>query len=389
MFRSTISDQDRDLVMMVRDIVQESIAPRALKYDAQGGEGFDWSAIDLLAEHNLIAPSIPEEYGGRGLSHLITAMILEEIAAACAGVAMVVNTNLHSISPLLTAGTKEQKNCFLPMLTQKRAKLGAIANMDTKSNLDIVARSEQVDIRGSSLCGEQLGDKLVVKGFKDNVMNGSVGKFISTMVSVSPHGDRGSLQLVTLPMCSSGVEVGKSSKQLGLKYCNCTKVVFNDVEIQPEYFIGKPGSGFLLFMQSLDRSVPYTGAISLGIARAAYETALKVSKEKFILGRPSFEESAISHSLVNMACKLNAARQSVHFACWLIDNDMDSSAASPKSKIMSNTVAQEISRSTIGILGGGAYLKGNNAEKRIRDAKFLSLVDGSEQFFTYMIASQL
>ncbi len=388
MFRTTISDQDRELVMMVREMVQQKIAPKAVFYDSQGDDSFDWSAVDFLAEHNLLAPSIPEEYGGRGLSHLTTNMIVEEIAAACAGVATVLVANLHAASPLLTAGTEEQRREFLPLLTEKRARLGAIAMMENRPNLDILARSEQVEIKGSSISGHEVSDALVLNGFKDYVMNGQVARFLTTIVSRTPQGAKSGIQVAVLPMSLPGIRVGKVLNKLGLKYCNSCELIFEDVVVEPRYMVGKPGSGFLVLMQNLDRALPYTCAVALGVARAAYETALAVSKKRFFMGKPSFEESAISYTLVDMAAKLNAARLSVHLASWLIDRDSDSSQASSKAKIIATRVAHEITSGAMEIVGGRAYIRGYPSEKYLRDAKMLSMIDGSEQFHKALIASQ-
>src|SRR5665647_3804949 len=109
-------------------------------------------------------------------------------------------------------------------------------------------------------------------------------------------------------------------------------------------------------MQNLDRMVPYASAISLGVARSAYETALAVSKKRYIMGRPSFEETSISFALVDMAAQLNAARLCVHLASWLIDQELDSSQASSKAKIISSRVAHEISSQAMEIVGGRAYI---------------------------------
>lgn len=376
MFRSTISTEDRNLVMMVRELVQENIVPRAIEYDSQSNGSFDWSAIDLLAKYNLIAPNIPHEYGGRGLSQLTTAMILEEIAAACAGVATVVSTNLHAISPIITNGSKSQKEKILPLLTEKKAKLGAVTMM---------ANNPSGDIRGAKL-NEENG-RLILNGYKNYVMNGQVGRFITAIDS--SNGDKSGLQVVVLPMSTPGIIIGKNREKLGLRYCDTSEVIFDNVEVEPEHMVGKPGSGFLIFMQNLDRVVPLTGAIGIGIARAAYESALKISKKRFIMGKPSFEESIISFSLVDMANQLNAARLSVHMACWLADNDMDCSQASSKSKIIATQAAQEISRKATEIVGGRACIRGHMSEKYLRDAKMLSLVDGNEQYHKYLIASQL
>lgn len=389
MFRSTISDQDRELVMMVRELVQQKIAPKAILYDTQGDDSFDWSAVDFLAEHNLLAPNISEEYGGRGLSHLTTTMIVEEIAAACAGVATVVVANLHAASPLITAGTEEQRREFLPLLTGKRARLGAIAMMENRPNLDILARSEQVEIKGSSISGQEVQDALVLNGYKDYVMNGQVGRFLTTIVSRTPQGAKSGIQVAILPMSLPGIRVGKVLNKLGLKYCNSCELILEDVVVEPRYMVGKPGSGFLVLMQNLDRALPFTGAVALGVARAAYDTALAVSKKRFIMGRPSFEESAISFALVDMAAKLNAARLSVHLASWLIDQESDSSQASSKAKIISTRVAHEITSGAMEIVGGRAYIRSYPSEKYLRDAKMLSMIDGSEQFHKALIASQI
>lgn len=388
MFRSTITEQDRDLVMMVRELVQTQIAPQAIKYDTQGDDSFDWSAVDILAEHNLLALNIPEEYGGRGLSHLITTMIIEEIAAGCSGVATAVAANLHAVSPLLTSGTDEQRRQFLPLLTAKKARLGGLAMIENKPNLDILARSETLNIMGSSIYAQVDDDILVLNGFKDYVMNGQVASFITIMFTLPPQGGKSGVQVAVLPTDTPGIRLGKVRHKLGLKYCSTCELIFEDVKLKPEYLIGKHRSGFLVFMQNLDRCLPFVGAIALGVARSAYETALAVSKKKFVLGRPSFEETAISFALVDMAAKLNAARLSVHLASWLIDQELDSSQASSKSKIISSRVAQEITSAAMEITGGRAYIRGYPSEKYLRDAKMLSMVDGSEQFHKALIASQ-
>lgn len=388
MFRTTVSEQDRELVMMVREMVQQKIAPQAVFYDSQGDDSFDWSAVDFLAEHNLLAPSIPEKYGGRGLNHLTTAMIIEEIAAACAGVATVVVANLHAASPLLTAGNDEQRQEFLPLLTGKKARLGAIAMMDNRPNLDILARSEQIEIKGSSISGQEVQNELVLNGFKDYVMNGQVARFLTTIISLTPQGIKSGMQVAVLPMSLPGIRIGKVLNKLGLKYCSSCELIFEDVVVEPRYIVGKPGSGFLVLMQGLDRVLPLTSAIALGVARAAYETALAVSKKRFIMGRPSFEESAISFALVDMAAKLNAARLSVHLAAWLNDQEQDSSQAASKAKIIANRVAREITSGAMEIVGGRAYVRGYPSEKYLRDAKMLSMIDGSDQFHKALIASQ-
>lgn len=389
MFRHMISKQDHDLVMEVRQLSQ-SYVNDSLENEEKDKSGFDYVTLNMLAEHNLLAPSIPKKFGGKGLSTLTTAMIIEELAVASAGVATIVSTNLHAISPILTAGTTKQQEDFLPQLTNKTPKLGAIAVAEHKPNLDFFAHPNTINIRPASLNVKGAnGENILLKGFKDYVMNAKLAAFFTTMYSTTSHGDKKGLQVIVLPMDTPGLIVGKSQKTLGLRGCIANEIIFDNVKVHEDYLIGKKGSGFLVFMQNLDRNVAYTGAICVGVARAAYETALEASKNRMFMGKPSFEESAVSYALVDMATKINAARLSVHLACWCIDNDLEYSQAASKSKVIASSVAQEVAAKAMEIVGGQAYLYGHPSEKYLRDAKMLSIVDGSEQFHRNLIAAQL
>ncbi|NLJ72921.1 MAG: hypothetical protein GX333_07920 [Syntrophomonadaceae bacterium] len=389
MFRYTISKHDSDLVMMVRELVNNYITPNAVYLDEKSDRIVDFNTLNILAEHNLLTPNIPKEYGGLGLSHLTTAMILEEIAVGCAGVASIVSTNLHAVSPILTAGTKEQKEEFLPRLTTKNPELAALALIEHKPNLDIFAFSGNMDIRNSSINVLDVDeDYITLKGHKDYVMNAPTASFFTTMFSSTPKGEKKDLQVIVLPMDTPGVVVGNNKKTLGLRACIASEVILDNVKVAKKYLLGKLGSGFLVFMQNLDRNVAFTGAISLGVARAAYETALSASKTRMYMGKPSFEQSAVSYNLADMATKINAARLSVHLACYCIDNDLDYSQAASKSKVISSSVAQEVTSNAMEIVGGRAYLYGHQSEKYLRDAKMLAIVDGSEQFHKNLIATQ-
>jgi len=236
MFRDTISPADKELVFFTRDLVTRRIAPQAMTYDTHGNDFFDSSALDILAEHNLLAPNISPDYGGRGLSNLVTAMILEEIAAGCAGVAIAVAANLHAVSPLMVAGTKEQRNQYLPLLTNGKTGLGAIAMVDTGVNLDILLQTEKVFIRGSSLKAELNGEKqTIINGGKDYVMNAATAQFITTLAEYTNDGSQGSsgFQVMVLPMGTPGLSIGNTRQKLGLRYCSTAEVNFGILKPNP------------------------------------------------------------------------------------------------------------------------------------------------------------
>ena len=391
MFRDTISQQDKELVFFTRDLVRRHIVTRALEYDARGNDHFDGSALDILAEHNLLAPNILPEYGGRGASHLVTAMILEEIGAGCAGVAAAVAANIQSIAPLLAAGTEEQLRHYLPLLTAPQTSLGAVAMVENGVNLDVLLPTEKVAIYGSSLQAERSAGGDVINGRKDYVVNAVTAKFISTLVEYPDGHDQASsgFQLMVIPLDTPGIILGPLGRKLGLRYCSTAEIEFKALKAEPQYMIGRPGSGLEIFKECMYKTVPLIGAVCVGVARAAYQHALEVSKERRMSGHPVFEESAVGHSLVSMASKLNAARLSVHHACWMIDTGQDHTLASPQAKIVASQAAQDITSGSMEIVGNQAYVSGNSAEKYLRDAKMLSIMDGSEQFHRCLLASQL
>lgn len=389
MFRSLISEEESKQVYLVRDLVEKNIKEKASEYDAKGDQGFDWSALEIFAEHNLLAPSIPKKYGGLGYSNLVTAMILEEIAYGCAGVATVIAANLHAINPLLTVGTEEQREEFLPLLTGKKAQLSGLAMSEKISNLGITSHHDSFDIKGTSILAEENEEYLILNGYKNHVMNGSVASFLTLLVTLSPRGEKPDLQVLIMPLPREGLKVISNKSKLGLKYCDFSEIFLDQVKIEKKYMVGKKGSGFLVLMQNMDRMVPYIAAIAVGVSRAAYEHALDSARSRFVMGKPSFEESAVSFSLVDMATRINAGRLSMHLACWLIDNDLEYSQASSKAKILVSDLVQEITHKSMEVIGGGAFRKGQISEKLLRDAKMLSLLDGSGHFHRSLLASQI
>ena len=131
-----MSKEQRKQVSLVRQLAQEEIAPLALEMDQAQGD-FNWHYIDVLAKHNLIAPIIPLEYGGRGLDCLTIAMFIEEIAVACAGLAAAMVGTMHAVLPIIIGGTEEQKEKFLPLLTGKQAALASFALTEPQGGSDI------------------------------------------------------------------------------------------------------------------------------------------------------------------------------------------------------------------------------------------------------------
>ncbi|NLW43910.1 MAG: acyl-CoA dehydrogenase [Syntrophomonadaceae bacterium] len=377
-----LTREQKRLVEKARALVREEIIPRALEIDAQGDDRFDWSFAELLAKHNLLCPTIPREYGGLELNHLTTALLLEEIAQGCAGVATVLNTNIHAASPIVLAGTREQKEAFLPLLTSSQPALAAFALTEPSAGSDVGAISS---------LAEPDGDEYVITGTKDYILNASVASFFTVFACVTPIRNRASLRAFIIPASTPGLTLGRVRNKVGIRYANTSEVLLDGVRVSAYSMVGgnRSGSGYLLLTQTLDRGRALVGAVAVGIAQAAYNLALNHARTRIQFGKPIVKYQAVSFALAEMATKIELARLMTWKACWLIDRDQDHTTASSMAKWYASEVALEAASKAVEILGAGGYMANTLADKYSRDARVLATVEGTNNIQKAIIASLL
>ncbi len=372
-------DQKR-LVDRTREFVQAEIIPIALDLDSKGDTAFDKSVLEILSKQNLICPSIPQEYGGLGLNQVSTTLVIEEIAAGCSGVASIVNANLHAASPILLAGSKQQKEDFLPILTSQPPRVAAFALTEAGAGSDVASIT--------SIAAARDNDYLI-SGTKDYVLNASIASFFSVFVTSPPINKRSSLRLFILPSSTEGVSIGRVRNKSGLRCANTSEVILNDVRVTAESMVGgdRAGSGYLLLTQILDRGRVLVAAVAVGLARSAYNLALKHARSRVQFGKPIIHNQAVSFALAEMATKIELARLITWKASWLIDQDQDYTTASSMAKLYASEIAQQIAIRTAEILGAEGYLANTFADKYVRDARVLSTIEGTNEIQKAIIAS--
>jgi len=221
------------------------------------------------------------------------------------------------------------------------------------------------------------------------VINGGVARFVSLFAATDPKNKKGGMMAFVVPSSTPGMSVGAVRNKMGIRYANTVRLNFSDLVLGEDHVIGRPGSAYLLLMQTFDRGRSLAGAIGVGIARAAFECALKYSKERVQFGRPVFSNQGVSFTLTDLATKIEAARMLVWKACWLIDRDQDYTMASSMAKIAGSRVAVEASSAAMEICGGSGYLVGHPVEKYLRDARVLPLIEGTDNIQKTVIASLL
>lgn len=375
-----INHEQKELVEEVRALAQNLIAPPAGRLDTAGDNTFDFGPAKTLAEYNLLTPTVPMEYGGRGLDYFSTALMLEELGAACAGVATVVAANIHAASPIILAGTGRQKEALLSSLTESDPKLAAFALTEPNSGSDISA---------VATLAEKTKDGWEINGVKDFVINGGVAHFTTLFAATDMQNKKAGLMAFIIPSGTPGLRVGAVRNKMGIRYARTAELILEKAFVTGDLTIGPKGGAYLLLMQTFDRGRALSGAVGVGIARAAYEFALQFSKERHQFDKPVFSQQAISFTLAELAIKIESARLMVWKACWLIDNDLDYTLASSMAKIAGSQAAQEVTAAAMDICGGRGYLKQYPVERYLRDARVLSLIEGTNHIQKAIIASLL
>lgn len=386
-----LNKDEIELINEVHELAVKRIAPRALQLDAIGDDIQDWSIPEMLAEKNLLAPLIPKQYGGRGLSMVATAAVIEELAAGCAGAAATVVQNIYAITPLLIAGSEKVKEEFLPLLTDKKPKLAAIAINEARPdyNLERPEKKDNEEITRISSTFYQENDKIVIEGSKDYIINGAEASFILVLARDKDSRHKSSLQFLLVPGSSEGVEVKEVLHKMGLRTCHTVKLGFNQVSIPEDYVIGRRGSGYLLLLQTFDLNRTLLGAIGVGVAKAAFNLALKIARSNSLLGTSSPSRYYISSTLADMSTQIDAARLAVMRAAYYIDADENYARVSGMARLYATQVAQQVTSSAVDIIGRLGFLIGHPAEKYLRDAQMLSMIAGSDYLHKKVLAAQL
>lgn len=371
-----------EYIRLIKEIGKEQIIPcwSSMKYSAD--TPFDWQLIRILGEHNLVCPTIPKEYGGLGLDHFTTAVIMEEIAAVCPGLAAIVDANVHAVEPLLLAGSPQQKENLLPALTGNNAGLAAFALTEPEGGSYV---------NGMNTYAEKTPWGYMINGRKDYVLNAPIASFTLLFAFTDYNDKRNSMRAFIIPADSPGCKVGSRHNLAALDYAQTASISFKNVNLSNDLIIKEQEicSGYLLMGQTMDLGRALVGATSVGIARAAYDLARDFADTRRQNEISIRHHQAIAHTLADMATKIELARLMTWKACWLIDQGGDYTVPSAMAKVTASTFAQEVTCMAADIMAAQAFEKDSFIERLVRDARVLSTIEGTNNIQKNLIASLL
>lgn len=363
---------------LARKIAEERIKPVAAKYDQT--EEFPWDVLKVLAQSDLFAIFVPQEFGGMGGGVLDLCLVTEELSRACGGIAVCFAASALGTFPIILFGNEVQKKKYLSDLASGR-KIAAFGITEPEAGSDASA---------IKTTAKKQGDYYILNGTKHFITNGGEAQ-IYTIIAMTDKtkGARGASAFI-VEKGTPGFTFGKKEEKLGIRAAVTRELVFCDCKIPVENLLSKEGMGFIVTMKTFDMSRPGVAAQAVGIAQGALEAAVKYAKERQQFGKSISSFQGIQWMLADMATEVEAARAIVYACAREIDAGVkDVSKDSAMAKLYASDAAMKVTTDAVQIFGGYGYMKDYPAEKYMRDAKITQIYEGTNQIQRNIIALQL
>lgn len=372
-----LSEEQQMLEAMTREFVANEVIPAAEHHDRDGLYPTEIAAKAF--ELGLMNITIADAYGGGDLGHMEEAIITEELAYGCAGMAISMTVNNLSSVPIQIGGTEEQKQKWLGMLTEEHCTASyCLSEPDAGS-----------DAAGLRTTAELQGDHYVINGTKAWVSGGAHARFFTLFATTEPGSGYEGITCFVIPADAEGVEIGKKEDMMGQRASNTVFINFQDVKVPVENRIGDEGKGFQIAMKTFDRTRPGVAAAAVGIGRRALEESVRYAQERKAFGKPIARQQAIQFMLADMARDVEAARLLTYQSAWMIDQGTRNTKQCSMAKCFAGDMAMRVSTDAVQIFGGYGYSKEYPVEKLMRDAKVMQIYEGTNQIQRIIIARHL
>jgi len=372
-----LSEEQKFLVETARRFTKERIIPIAAECDKK--HEFPMEVFKEAWELGLVAPNIPEDAGGGGLSELDHVLLTEELAYGCTGIQTSMTANALAATPIIVAGTEAQKKKYLGMLTSEPC-FAAYALTEPGAGSDAAAISTKATPDG---------DDWVVTGQKCFITNASWARWYLVIATVDTALKHKGIMAMVIDRDAEGVSVGKREDKLGQRASDTSTVNFDEVKVPKANVLAPAGKGFQLAMKTFDRTRPDIGAGACGLMRRALDESVAYALERKTFGKAIGEHQMVQLMLANMAIKYEATRLMVLKAAWMIDQGGKNSLVASYSKAFGADSAMEVAVDAVQVFGGNGYTTEYPVEKLMRDAKILQIYEGTSQIQRMVIAKNI
>ncbi|GAA6492667.1 acyl-CoA dehydrogenase [Candidatus Bariatricus faecipullorum] len=367
---------------LFKEFAENEVKPLAQEVDET--ETFPRETVEKMAKYGFLGIPVPKEYGGQGCDPLTYAMCVEELAKVCGTTAVIVSAHTSlCIDPILTFGTEEQKQKYVPDLASGR-KLGAFGLTEPGAGTDAQGQQTKAVLDG---------DEWVLNGSKCFITNGKEADVYIIIAVTGTVEKRGRMQKeissFIVEKGTPGFTFGTKEKKMGIRGSSTYELIFTDCRIPKENLLGKQGKGFGIAMHTLDGGRIGIAAQALGIAEGALDRTIAYVKERKQFGRSIAQFQNTQFQLADMATRVQAAQMLVYKAAKAKETQKSYSVEAAMAKLYAAEVAMEVTTKAVQLHGGYGYIREYEVERMMRDAKITEIYEGTSEVQRMVISGSL
>ena len=364
----------------VRNFAEKEVAP--LAYEIDRDERFPNESFRRLAEMGLLGITVPVEYGGAGAGYTDMCIVGEELGAVCCSTAAVWGT--HSdlcVDNIRRNANEQQQRKYLPPLCDG-SKIGGLAMTEPSAGSDVMSMK---------LKAERKKDEYILNGSKIFISNGPVGDIFVIYAKTAPENGARGVSAFIVEKDFQGFQRGKKFEKMGWRGSPTGELIFEDCRVPAENLLGKENQGAAVLMSGLNTERVLLGALSLGIARGAFECALKYAKERIQFGKPIASFQLVQAKLADMAMEVELTRLITYKGSAMADKGLhrEMNLVAAYAKLYGSEVAMRVTTEAVQILGGYGYMKEFPVERMMRDAKLQTIGGGTSEIQRLIIAREV
>jgi alkylation response protein AidB-like acyl-CoA dehydrogenase len=373
-----LNETQKQVKKIVRDYAEERIKPLVAEYDEK--EEMPLDIIKELGEMGFLGITIPEEYGGAGMSTMEYATIVEELSRVDPSIGLTIAAhNSLGMQHIFQFGNEELKKKYVVPLAEGEY-LAAWGLTEPGSGSDARALRSKA---------EKTNDGFILNGTKTFITNPTHGGLVVVMARDDIGDPKHKISAFVVEKGTPGYSIGKKLLKMGMRASDTAELLFDNCEIPEENLIGERGMGFRQAMHILEGGRISIAAMSVGIAQGAYEIALKYAKEREAFGKTIIHHQAVGNMLADMSTEIEAARLLVQKAAAMKDADRDYNLIASQAKLYASELCVRVANDAVQILGGYGYIREYPAEKFFRDAKLATIGEGTTEVQKLVITRYL
>jgi hypothetical protein len=374
----TYNENQKMIAQMIRDFGEREIRPKMMEWDET--QEFPIPVFKKLGELGLMGVLVPQEYGGAGFTYDEYITVVEEIGKICGSIGLSVAAhNSLCTGHILQFGNEEQKKKYLPKL----------ATAEWIGAWGLTEHNTGSDAGGMNTTAVKDGDYYVINGAKNFITHAISGDVAVVIVRTGEKGDSRGMSAFIIEKGTPGFTSGKKENKLGMRASETAELIFDNVRVHKSQMLGKEGEGFIQALKVLEGGRISIASLSLGIAKGAYEAALKYSKEREQFGKPIAQHQAIAFKLADMATEIAAAEHLIYEAAYLKNNKLPVNKVSAMAKYYASEVSVRVANEAVQIFGGYGYTKDFPVEKYYRDAKLCTIGEGTSEIQKLVISREI